>query len=247
MKRALFRCENCGDELGVDMVNARVQEPEKCRVCNRRDSLQILHNLCSFTDKQYLKLQELPELVTEGETPSSLTVIAYDGNVDGFRPGDRLELIGIFRAQPGQVDRYKGTLRTLFNTYLDLISFNPLNQQRLGQPRNTTFSDHEKLRFLQFADGPDVLNRLVSSFAPSIFGHDLVKKGILTQLFGGTRKTVPGRGQTRSDINICLIGDPSTAKSQFLQQVHRIAPRSVYTSGRGSSAVGLTAHVRRDP
>lgn len=192
-------------------------------------------------------MQELPELVAEGETPSALTVIAYDGNVDGFRPGDRLELIGIFRAQPGQVDRYKGTLRTLFNVYLDLISFSQIDQQRQGKPQSTYFSDHEKLRYLRFADSPDPINRLVSSFAPSIFGHDLVKKGILTQLFGGTRKTISGRGQTRSDINICLIGDPSTAKSQFLQQVHRIAPRSVYTSGRGSSAVGLTAHVRKDP
>ena len=69
----------------------------------------------------------------------------------------------------------------------------------------------------------------------------------MTRLFGGTKKTLPGRGSTRADINICLIGDPSTAKSQLLQQVHRIAPRSIYTSGRGSSAVGLTANVRRDP
>ena len=91
------------------------------------------------------------------------------------------------------------------------------------------------------------MQKLVSSFAPSIYGHDDVKTGILAQLFGGHKKDLPNRGATRADINVCLVGDPSTAKSQLLQQVHRIAPRCVYTSGRGSSAVGLTASVRKDP
>ena len=89
--------------------------------------MQIVHNMCQFTDKQYIKLQELPELVAEGETPSSLTAISYDTNVDTCRPGDRLELIGIFRAQSAKVDKYKGTLRSLFNTYLDVISSSVLD------------------------------------------------------------------------------------------------------------------------
>lgn len=89
--------------------------------------MQIIHNFCSFTDKQYIKIQELPELVTEGETPSSLTVISYDTNVDGVRPGDRVSLIGIYRAQPSKIDRMKGTVRSVFNTYLDLISFNVIS------------------------------------------------------------------------------------------------------------------------
>ena len=95
----------------------------------------------------------------------------------------------------------------------------------------------------------NIINDLVDSFAPSIYGHEDIKKGILTQLFGGTVKEFKemGRGRFRSDINICLVGDPSTAKSQLLQQVYKIAPRGIYTSGRGSSAVGLTANVRKDP
>lgn len=77
-------------------------------------------------------MQELPELIAEGETPSSLTAIAFDSNVDGFRPGDRVELIGIYRAQATKVDRHKGTLRTVFNTYLDLVSFSLMNENRYG-------------------------------------------------------------------------------------------------------------------
>ena len=99
----------------------------------------------------------------------------------------------------------------------------------------------------RFADNENIVDNLVKSFAPSIFGHDNVKLGVLAQLFGGSKKDLPNRGSTRADINVCMVGDPSTAKSQLLQQVHRIAPRSVYTSGRGSSAVGLTCSVRKDP
>ena len=92
----------------------------------------------------------------------------------------------------------------------------------------------------------DIINYLASSFAPSIYGHLEIKKGLLTQLFGGSRKNIKG-GHGRSEINVLLLGDPSTAKSQFLQQVHKIAPRSVYTNGRGSTSAGLTANVRKDP
>ena len=99
------------------------------------------------------------------------------------------------------------------------------------------------------ANRPNIIQDLINSFAPSIYGHEEVKKGILSQIFGGAKKdfSQAGRGRFRSDINICLVGDPSTAKSQLLQQVYKIAPRGIYTSGRGSSAVGLTANVKKDP
>jgi DNA replication licensing factor MCM4 len=99
------------------------------------------------------------------------------------------------------------------------------------------------------AGEPGILDRLVKSFAPSIYANEEVKQGVLCQLFGGCQKqfSQSGRGRFRSDINICLVGDPSTAKSQMLQQVYKIAPRGIYTSGKGSSAVGLTANVRKDP
>lgn len=87
----------------------------------------------------------------------------------------------------------------------------------------------------------------MNSFAPSIAGHDNIKKGLLAQVFGGTHKQFEGRGRFRSDINVCLVGDPSTAKSQLLKKVNNIAPRGIYTSGKGSSAVGLTANIRKDP
>jgi DNA replication licensing factor MCM4 len=100
--------------------------------------------------------------------------------------------------------------------------------------------------FNTMAEKDSIIDDLVKSFAPSIYSHEDVKKGLLTQLFAGSRNQY-NNTRIRSDINICLLGDPSTAKSQLLQHVHKIAPRSIYTNGRGSSAVGLTANVRKDP
>ena len=197
-----------------------------------------------------MKFQELPESVPEGETPHSLTIISYDINVDGMRPGDRVEVVGIYRAQPVKVQRIRSNLKSVFNTYIDLISFRVLQENRYrSEFAPQVFSDTDKNMFSQMANEETVIDDLVKAFAPSIFGHPEIKKGILAQLFGGSKKDFSevGRGRFRSDINICLVGDPSTAKSQLLQQVYKIAPRGIYTSGRGSSAAGLTANVRKDP
>lgn len=125
MKRAFFRCirPNCKAEMQVVLENAKVQEPTECQRCRVKNSIEIVHNLCEFTDKQFIKFQELPEYVPEGETPNSLTIICYDNNVDGIRPGDRVEVVGIYRAQSQKVQKNKLSVKSVFNTYIDLISF----------------------------------------------------------------------------------------------------------------------------
>lgn len=212
--------------------------------------MAIEHNLSSFTDKQYVKLQELPEYVSEGETPHSMSIVCYDSWVDRMQPGDRVEVVGIYRAQQHRVQKSRRALRAVFNTYVDLISSTTIVDSRFtNNPERRIFDDDERRTFFEMARQEGIVDRLVSSFAPSIFGHEDVKRGILCQLFSGCQKqfSQSGRGRFRSDINVCLVGDPSTAKSQMLQQVFKIAPRGIYTSGKGSSAVGLTANVRKDP
>ncbi|KAJ3921144.1 cell division control protein 54 [Lentinula edodes] len=117
-----------------------------------------------------------------------------------------------------------------------------------GSSRRALHQDHLR----ELSQQPDIYERLARSLAPSIWEMDDVKKGILLQLFGGTNKSISRGGggggpRYRGDINVLLVGDPGTSKSQILQYVHKIAPRGVYTSGKGSSAVGLTAYVTRDP
>jgi len=104
----------------------------------------------------------------------------------------------------------------------------------------------EKEEILEIKDQPNLYKRMANSIAPSVFGHEEIKKGILLMLFGGVNKTTAEGMKLRGDINLCIVGDPSVAKSQFLKWVCSFLPRSVYTSGKATSAAGLTAAVQRD-
>ena len=228
--------------------------------------MQIVHNRCQFADKQVIKLQETPDNIPDGQTPHSVSLCAYEELVDVCKAGDRIEVTGIFRSNPVRVNPRQRTIKNLFKTYIDVLHIQKVDKKRLGidvstieqeiseqvagdvqQVRKVTEEEEAKIKAT--AARPDVYELLARSMAPGIYESDDVKKGILLQLFGGTNKSFQkgGSPKYRGDINILLCGDPSTAKSQLLSYVHRIAPRGVYTSGKGSSAVGLTAYVTRDP
>lgn len=228
--------------------------------------MQLVHNRCTFADKQVIKLQETPDNVPDGQTPHSVSLCAYDELVDVCKAGDRVEVTGIFRCNPVRVNPRQRTTKTLFKTYVDVLHIQKVDKKKLGIDVSTVeqelseqaagdpeqvrkISAEELQKIKETSQRPDVYELLARSLAPSIYEMDDMKKGILLQLFGGTNKTFQkgGNPRYRGDINILLCGDPSTAKSQILRYVHKIAPRGVYTSGKGSSAVGLTAYVTRDP
>ena len=121
--------------------------------------------------------------------------------------------------------------------------------KNISNELNEEYFERMQREINQLKKNPQIYQILVDSLAPSIWENDDVKKGLLLQLFGGVSKdfTESGRGRFRGDINVLLVGDPSTAKSQLLQYVHNLAPRGIYTSGKGSSVVGLTAYVTKDP
>jgi DNA replication licensing factor MCM4 len=228
--------------------------------------MQIVHNRCQFADKQVIKLQETPDNVPDGQTPHSVSLCAYEELVDVCKAGDRIEVTGIFRSNPVRINPRQRTIKSLFKTYVDVLHIQKVDKRRLGidvstveqelseqvagdveQTRKVSEEEEEKIKAT--AARPDVYELLSRSLAPSVYEMDDVKKGILLQLFGGTNKSFEkgGSPKYRGDINVLLCGDPSTSKSQILSYVHKIAPRGVYTSGKGSSAVGLTAYVTRDP
>jgi len=268
MKEAFFKCSVCNHSVYVSIDRGKIAEPSQCPrlACASKDSMQIVHNRCSFSDKQVIKLQETPDSVPDGQTPHSVSLCAYDELVDVCKAGDRIEVTGIFRGNPVRINPRQRTIKSLFKTYIDVLHIQKVDKRKLGidtstveqelselvagdveQTRKVTAEEEAKIK--ETAARPDVYELLARSLAPSIYEMDDVKKGILLQLFGGTNKSFEkgGSPKYRGDINILLCGDPSTAKSQLLQYVHKIAPRGVYTSGKGSSAVGLTAYVTRDP
>jgi DNA replication licensing factor MCM4 len=256
MREAFFKCSKCGFNVHTPVDRGCIEEPHTCPRCSTRFSFELIHNLCSFSDKQFIKMQETPETVPEGETPQNVNLIAYDDMVDGCKPGDRVEIVGIFRAQGSRHLRDKRIMTSVFKVYIDVISMSTTSKTKffIGdgeevEDENFKFSQEELAAFRELSMKKDLYKLLENSLAPSIWENEDVKKGLLCQLFAGTKKDFSkgARAKFRHDINILLVGDPSVAKSQMLQFVHKITPRGIYTSGKGSSAVGLTAYVTKDP
>lgn len=267
MRQAFFRCNVCHHSLLVGLDRGKIREPTACPrpLCDSKNSMQIIHNRCEFEDKQVIKLQETPDAVPAGQTPHSVSVCVYNELVDFCKAGDRIQITGIYRVSPVRVNPRMRTVKSIFKTFVDVVHVAKVDNKRLGadvstlddepndeenqidEARKITPEQEEKIKAT--AARPDIYDLLSRSLAPSIFEMEDVKKGILLQMFGGTNKTFQkgGSPKYRGDINVLLCGDPSTAKSQLLKYVHKIAPRGVYTSGKGSSATGLTAYVSRDP
>jgi DNA replication licensing factor MCM4 len=255
MKQALFKCSNCSNKTESMIDRGRIDEPRICSKCAAKDSFEIIHNLSTFTDRQYVKLQEVPKHVPEGETPIHVSLLLYDDMVDSCKAGDSIDVIGIFRAQPVRVTKNKRVLHSMFKNYIDVVSISYSHRNKVAIDSEndeafdkTTFSDKEIKDFKSFGADNNVMKNLLTIFAGSLWEMDDIKKGLLCQLFGGTSKDFDSsvRGKFRHDLNVLLVGDPSTGKSQLLQCVHKVSPRGIYTSGKGSSAVGLTAYISKD-
>eukprot|EP00002_Diphylleia_rotans_P018917 TRINITY_DN3657_c0_g2_i2.p1 TRINITY_DN3657_c0_g2~~TRINITY_DN3657_c0_g2_i2.p1 ORF type:complete len:875 (-),score=175.55 TRINITY_DN3657_c0_g2_i2:279-2903(-) len=263
LKQAFFQCLVCSFTLVSSIDRGRINEPSACPNCQTLRSLNIVHNRCLFSDKQMVKLQEAPENIPEGETPHTVILAAFDELVDAVTPGDRIEVTGIYRAMPLRTNPNRRTLKAVYKTYIDVIHFGRVDKRKMNESEglqteqsnpfeseveNTEAQKALEEKLLRLSQSPNIYDRLAKALAPSIWELDDVKKGLLCQMFGGTNKSFgdASRQKFRGDINVLLVGDPGTSKSQLLQFVHKIAPRGVYTSGKGSSAVGLTASVLKD-
>ena len=251
MSEAFFRCSVCKYEVQVEVEKGRIAEPTLCTNCNTNHSFAMVHNRCRFKDKQMVKLQESPDDMPPGQTPHTVVLYAHDDMVDSVQPGDRVSVTGIYRAIPMRVNPKVRSIKSVYKTHIDVVHFRKTDAQRLAESGDKEVAfDPERVKVLEeLSKKPDVYERLARAIAPSIYENEDIKKGILLQLFGGAKKdfTQTGRGHFRSEINILLCGDPGTSKSQLLQYVYNLLPRSQYTSGKSSSAVGLTAYVTKDP
>lgn len=238
---AAYVCSKCTEVLRTEVVRGVIAEPVDC-ACGEKFSMAMDSALSSFQDKQVIKVQELPESVSDGLVPSTITVLASHVLTDGLMPGDRVSITGIYRAVPLKLNYIHRTIKTSFKTYIEMVSYTKLSKTEIIS-QGDMFSALEKINDLRHTE--NLYEKLAVSIAPSIYGMLDVKKALLLQMFGGVTKSLNG-ARFRGDINVLLAGDPGVAKSQLLLAVHRLMDRGVYTSGKGSSAVGLTANVTRD-
>ena len=198
--------------------------------------------LSTYKDHQTITLQEMPERAPMGQLPRSVELVLDHDLVDRIKPGDRVQVVGVYRALATAASG-QSTTSGVFRTVV-LVNY----VQILGRDvSHLTFSPQDVRTIRSLSKRDDILNILGRSIAPSIHGHNVIKKSLALQLLSGCEKNLANGTHLRGDINILMVGDPSTAKSQLLRSAMTIAPLAVSTTGKGSSGVGLTAAVTSDP
>ena len=214
------------------------------------DPFEVLADRSAYVDQQTLKLQEAPEMVPAGEMPRNILCVVARHVVQTIVPGSRITVTGIFGTHQNGAAQGRGANKAavaIRQPYIRVLGV----RQTADSARTalSSFTEAEIRGFKEFASRPtsEVLTRLRDMVAPSIFGGQDIKMAVACLLFGGSRKRLADGVRLRGDVNVLLLGDPSTAKSQFLKFVEKTAPIAVYTSGKGSSAAGLTASVIKDP
>ncbi|MGI0087949.1 MAG: minichromosome maintenance protein MCM [Nitrosotalea sp.] len=248
-KELVYICPDGHQTKRIQEKGLEFKEPLKCDngKCTHRD-LELNPEQSKFIDFQMVRLQELPEDLPPGQLPHYLDVTVLQDLVDNARPGDRVILTGIVRIEQEHIPSMRGKsgiyrLRVQGNN-IEFLGGRG-NKSSRSTEREEISSDEEKI-IKSLGKNADIYDRLVASFAPHVHGHDIIKESILLLIVGSTQKLLADGAKIRGDINVFLVGDPGTAKSEMLKFCARIAPRGLYTSGRGSTAAGLTAAVVRD-
>lgn len=253
-------CRNCKHtmRMKVGFGFGSLNLPSRCQGAHNFDDTStqakcptdpyvIVHDKSTFIDQQVLKLQESPDLIPVGEMPRHILLQAERYLINQIVPGTRATLVGIYSIYQSK-QRGAGNVNTVAirNPYLKILGIQTdVNDGISGG--GLTFTEEEEEEFLKLSRIPNLYDVFANSIAPSIYGNDDIKKAITCLLVGGSKKILPDGMRLRGDINVLLLGDPGTAKSQLLKFVEKVAPIAVYTSGKGSSAAGLTASVQRDP
>ena len=242
LTRAAFRCRRCEAVQFVEQSGLFLNRPLNCinPSCRERSPPQLVESESQFKNSQEIRMQERPEDLPPGQLPRILNVKLTDELVDIARPGDRVSVIGVVRAY--QESSSRGSKLRTFDMYLEGNHIDVAGREA----EIVSITPEEERQFQDLAKDPWIYRNIIRSIAPSIYGYDDIKEAVTLLLFGGLRKTMPDGITIRGDVNALLIGDPGTAKSQLLQYVARIAARGLYTSGRGSTAAGLTAAVIRE-
>ncbi|KAL5511283.1 MCM7 [Sanghuangporus vaninii] len=242
-----YTCDVCGAETFQEIKQKQFTPIMNCQSdeCGRngiQGSLHMQTRACRFSPFQEVKIQEMADQVPVGHIPRSMSVHVYGNQTRLLNPGDEVHLGGIFLPIP-----YTGyqAIRAglLTDTYLEVHHINQLKKQY----NDLQMTPEIERAIDQLKQDPMLYHKLSQSIAPEIYGHDDVKKALLLLLVGGVTKSMGDGMKIRGDINVCLMGDPGVAKSQLLKYIAKVAPRGVYTTGKGSSGVGLTAAVMRDP
>ncbi|KAK9277392.1 hypothetical protein L1049_006935 [Liquidambar formosana] len=243
LQQVKYDCNKCGMILGPFFQNSYSEvKVGSCPECQSKGPFTVNIEQTIYRNYQKLTLQESPGIVPAGRLPRYKEVILLNDLIDCARPGEEIEVTGIY------TNNFDLSLNTKngFPVFATVVEANYVTKKHdLFSAYKLTQEDKEEIEKL--AKDPRIGEMIIKSIAPSIYGHEDIKTAIALAMFGGQEKNVEGKHRLRGDINVLLLGDPGTAKSQFLKYVEKTGQRAVYTTGKGASAVGLTAAVHKDP
>lgn len=228
-----IRCRNCGDSKKI-IVKSGLAGAYTPRTCDRGqqekcpiDPYYIVPEECEYKDYQTLKIQEAPELVPTGEMPRSFIVSCERNLVDKVTPGMRVTIVGIFsilnaiRSNKETSSGIPGVGQTVKMSYISAIGIQKQSGENSLGFALPLINDDDKEKITTMAKDPEIYEKIAASIGGSIYGGEDIKKAIACLLFGGASKKLPDGMKLRGEINILLLGDPSTAKSQMLKFVER--------------------------
>ncbi|MFD1685226.1 LAGLIDADG family homing endonuclease [Halobellus litoreus] len=236
---AAFECQRCGTMTYIPQSDSGFQEPHECQGCERQGPFHVDFDQSEFVDAQKVRVQESPEGLRGGETPQSIDIDLEDDVTGRVTAGDHVTVTGVLHIE----QQTSGNEKTpIFDLYMDGVAVEIEDEEF----EDMDITDEDVAEIVDLSNEPDIYEKMVASVAPSIYGYDQEKLAMILQLFSGVTKHLPDGSRIRGDLHMLLIGDPGTGKSAMLQYIRNIAPRSVYTSGKGSSSAGLTAAAVRD-
>jgi replicative DNA helicase Mcm len=243
---AKFECMRCGQKFMTRQEGVAFREPLECPEssggCGKSSSstrFNLVLDESRFIDTQKIEVQEKPEILKGGAQPERLTAYCMDDLAGVISPGDRVVLNGELKSIQRKRMRTKSTVFDIF------VDANSVESEQL-EFREIEVTDEDIDRIKEVASDERVIEKIISSISPALYGLTTEKEALVLQLFGGVKKEMPDGTKIRGDIHILLVGDPGTGKSQLLTYMSQLSPRSVYTAGKASSAAGLTAAAVRD-
>ncbi|MHA2357826.1 MAG: minichromosome maintenance protein MCM [Candidatus Heimdallarchaeaceae archaeon] len=240
--QGVFQCVHCGEVHYINQEGGIYREPSRCvnPNCGKKGPFNLLSEESTYTDLQSITVQEKPETLPPGQIPRSVPARLIGDLVDTVRAGDRALVSGLLKMRPKFASR--GGKTATFDPWLD-VNFISSREKEFEE---IDIDPETEQQIIELSQDLNIHRRIIRSIAPSIYGMEIVKEALATVLFGGVSRVAPDGMKQRGESNLLLVGDPGVAKSQLLQFVHRLAPRGLLTSGKASSAAGLTAAVIRD-
>lgn len=235
IETGVFECRGCMRLHEVEQTSSNVIiEPSLCSECGGR-SFRLLQEESKYIDTQTARMQEPLENLSGGTEPKQMLMVLEDDLVDELNPGDKVRITGTLKT-------FREERSGKFKNYIYVNHIEPLEQEF----EELQLSEEDEEKIIELSKDPNIYDKIIKSTAPSIRGYRDVKEAIALQLFGGSAKQLEDETKLRGDIHILIVGDPGIGKSQILKYVSRLAPRSIYTSGKGTTGAGLTAAAVRD-